>query len=88
MDLRIIRGLSTDYPCKMAYPWILSEITKCVSAIHYPYRYTDNGYADPNSSHGKGPIIKVGNTIITVTEARGHQCTECDPTADIHPAQS
>ncbi|PKK65838.1 hypothetical protein RhiirC2_754502 [Rhizophagus irregularis] len=48
-----------------------------------------------SGSHDKGPVnwaIKIGNIIIIITEAkRGYQsrnCTECDPTADIHPAQS
>ena len=50
MDIRIIHGLSTDYPNEIIYPWILSEITKWVSAIRYPYGYTDDGYTDPNST--------------------------------------
>ncbi|EXX62093.1 uncharacterized protein OCT59_013490 [Rhizophagus irregularis] len=48
-----------------------------------------------SGSHDKGPVnwaIKIGNIIIIITEAkRGYQsrnCIECDPTADIYPAQS
>jgi hypothetical protein len=81
-----------------------NEATRCefISRIIYGVASIFDGEVkvypqyEISGSHGKGPVdwvIKMGNTIITVTEARkrGYQsryCTECDPTVDIHSAQS
>ena len=53
MDIGVIHGLSADYPYKIIYPRILSEMIKWVSAICYPYGYMDNEYMDPNTTENK-----------------------------------